>query len=264
MDKGWSIRFVCTAILAVIGLSGCYEPEPRPHIIGEDRPIQMPAVETIPRFRVLGHSVQGRPILAQVLGDGNDTTLFIATIHGNEAVGTPLMRTLAAHLTEYPELLRDRRVVVVAVANPDGMAMRTRGNIRGVDLNRNFEANNRVNNATNGQSALSEPESRAIRAVIQEFSPDRIITLHQPLNCVDYDGPAKALAARMARYCRLPVKKLGARPGSLGSYTGEELKIPTITMELPAAASKLSEQALWNQYGQAVLAAITYPQQVSK
>jgi len=153
MDKGWSIRFVCTAILAVFGLSGCYEPEPRPHIIGEDRPIQMPAVEAIPRFRVLGHSVQGRPILAQVLGDENDTTLFIATIHGNEAVGTPLMRTLAAHLTEHPELLKDRRVVVVAVANPDGMAMRTRANVHGVDLNRNFEASNRLNNATNGQRA---------------------------------------------------------------------------------------------------------------
>ena len=264
MDKGWSIRFVCTVILALVGLSGCYEPEPRPRIIGEDRPVEMPAVEAVPRFRVLGHSVQGRPILAQVLGDGPDTTLFIATIHGNEAAGTPLMSALADHLTSHPDLLQGRRVVVVAVANPDGMALRTRGNVRGVDLNRNFEAGNRVNNRTNGLGALSEPESRAIRAVIQEFGPDRIVTLHQPLTCIDYDGPAKALAARMARYCKLPVKKLGARPGSLGSYTGEELKIPTITMEMPAAASQLDERALWDQYGQSVLAAITYSQPASK
>ena len=72
------------------------------------------------------------------------------------------------------------------------------------------------------------------------------------------------MAARIAGYCKLPVKKLGARPGSLGSYTGEELGIPTITMELPKAASKLSKQALWDRYGPAVLAAITYPQQASK
>jgi len=264
MDKGWSIKCVCTAILALVGLSGCYDPEPRPRITGEDRPVTMPAVDRAPRFRMLGRSVQGRPILAQVLGNGPETTLFIATIHGNEAAGTPLMGTMADYLTEHAEILENRRVVIVAVANPDGMAMRTRGNIRGVDLNRNFEASNRVNNKTNGSGALSEPESRAIRAVIQEFSPDRIVTLHQPLNCIDYDGPAKALAARMARYCRLPVKKLGARPGSLGSYTGEELGIPTITMEMPAAASKLGAEALWDQYGQAVLSAITYRPMVSK
>jgi len=264
MDKGWSIRFVCTAILAVVGLSGCYEPEPRPRIIGEDQPVALPAIETTPRFRVLGRSVQGRAILAQVLGDGSDTTLFIATIHGNEPAGTPLMGRLADHLTSHPELLRNRRIVVVAVANPDGMAANTRENIRGIDLNRNFEAGNRVNNNTHGLGALSEPESRAIRAVIQEFSPDRIISLHQPLKCIDYDGPAKALAARMASSCKLPVKKLGARPGSLGSYTGEELGIPTVTVELPRGASTLSDAALWDAYGAAMLAGITFPQQASK
>ena len=68
----------------------------------------------------------------------------------------------------------------------------------------------------------------------------------------------------MATYCHLPVKKLGARPGSLGSYTGEELGIPTITMEFPAAASQLAQQALWDQYGQAVVAAITYGPRISK
>jgi protein MpaA len=264
MDKGRSIRFVFAAILALVCLSGCYEPEPNPRIVGEDRPVTMPAVETIPQFRVLGHSVQGRPIVARILGDGPDTTLFIATIHGNEPAGTPLMGMLADHLGDHPELLQGRRVVIIPVANPDGMAMRTRENIRGVDLNRNFEARNRRNNATNGFGALSEPEAKALHAAIDQLRPDRIISLHQPLNCIDYDGPGKALAARMATYCHLPVKKLGARPGSLGSYTGEELGIPTITVEFPAAASQLAKEALWDQYGQSVLSAITYDRQISK
>lgn len=264
MNKGWSVTFVVAEFFALIGLSGCYEAEPRPRIIGRDQPVEIPVLEVVPRYRVLGRSVQGRPIRAQVLGEGRDTTLFIATIHGNEPAGTPLMRRLTAHLSSRPDLLEGRRVVVIAVANPDGMAANTRGNIHGVDLNRNFEARNRINNGTNGQRALSEPEARALQAAIREYDPDRIITLHQPLNCIDYDGPAKLLAKRMAGQCTLPVKKLGARPGSLGSYTGEELGIPTITVEMPAAASGLSEAALWKRYGQAMMVAIDQPMRASK
>ena len=264
MSKTWSLGFVFVSICVVVGLSGCYEPEPRPRIIGQDRPVDMPVLEPVPHYRVLGRSLQGRPIRAQILGDGRETTMFIATIHGNEPAGTPLMQRLTEYLSERPDLLEGRRVVVIAVANPDGMAANTRGNIRGVDLNRNFEARNRINNGTNGLRALSEPESRALQVAIREFDPDRIIALHQPLNCIDYDGPAKALAKHMASQCTLPVKKLGARPGSLGSYTGEELGIPTITVEMPDAATKLSEAALWKRYGDAMVAAITHPVPASK
>lgn len=264
MDKGRSIGSVCTLILALVALSGCYESEPRPRVIGEDRPVVMPTPQPVPQYRVLGRSVQGRPIVAQVLGNGSDTTLVIATIHGNEPAGTPLVKRLAGHLSTDSDLLLGRRVVIIPVANPDGMAAGTRENIRGVDLNRNFEATNRVNSGTNGHQSLSEPESRAIHAAIQEFNPDRILTLHQPLNCIDYDGPGKALAAAMASSCRLPVKKLGARPGSLGAYTGEERGIPTITVEMPSAASNLSEDALWDRYGQAMITGITYSLPASK
>lgn len=258
MDKGRSIALFGTVMLALIGLSGCYEPEPRPRVIGEDRPVAMPEPQLVPRYRVLGRSVQGRPITAQILGNGQNTTLVMATIHGNEPAGTPLVRRLADHLMSHSDLLAGRTVVIIPVANPDGLAVRTRENIRGVDLNRNFEASNRVNTAGTGHQPLSEPESRAIYAAIQEFRPDRILSIHQPLSCIDYDGPGKALAAAIAAACRLPVKKLGAMPGSLGSYTGEELGIPTITVELPADATNLSDDALWDRYGQAMIVGITY------
>ncbi len=264
MDKGWSIGLLCTLILTLVALPGCYEPEPRPRVIGEDRPVAMPAPQLVPRYRLLGRSVQGRAITAQVLGDGIDTTLVIATIHGNEPAGTPLVKRLADHLMANQDLLAGRTIVIIPVANPDGLAAGTRENVRGIDLNRNFEASNRVNTATNGHQPLSEPESRALHAAIQEFSPNRILTLHQPLNCIDYDGPGKALAAAVAAACRLPVKKLGAMPGSLGSYTGEELGIATITVELPSAASNLSEDALWDRYGQAMIVGITHSVPASK
>ena len=68
------------------------------------------------------------------------------------------------------------------------------------------------------------------------------------------------LAERMGQYCALPVKKLGARPGSLGSYAGVTLGIPIITFEMTQADSELNTEALWQKYGKALLAAITFPE----
>jgi len=268
MDKEQSLARIALLTALLIGLpalSGCYEPQPRPRIIGEDpSAVLAPSQAVPPRYQVVGRSVQGRPIMIQILGRGPDTTLIMATIHGNEPAGTPLVERLTSYLQSHPDLLEGREVVLMPLANPDGLAANTRENVHGVDLNRNFRANNRVNNGTNGLRPLSEPESRAVETVIRQYSPDRIVSIHQPLNCIDYDGPAQALATRMAQYCDLPVKKLGARPGSLGSFTGEELGIPTVTLELPRSASNLTDALLWQRYGITLVAAVQYPQYVSK
>jgi protein MpaA len=63
----------------------------------------------------------------------------------------------------------------------------------------------------------------------------------------------------MAEYCDLPVKKLGAKPGSLGSYAGLTLGIPIITLELQQTDSQLAPEPLWRKYANTILAAITYP-----
>lgn len=260
MDKGWSTKLTCISLLCIIAVAGCYEPEPAPYIVGETPPLVLPPAQAPPpKHRLIGRSVQGRPIMVRILGAGEDTILVMASIHGNESAGTPLVSQLTEHLRKDADLLEGRRIVLLPVANPDGLAARTRENIRGVDLNRNFAAANRVDNDINGLRPLSEPESRALAAVIKDYEPNRIVTIHQPLNCIDYDGPGRVLATRMAQYCDLPVKKLGAKPGSLGAYAGDNLGIPTITLELPPDASKLNETALWEKYGKALLAAITYP-----
>jgi protein MpaA len=200
-------------------------------------------------------------MVAQVFGNGPDITFVLATIHGNEPAGTALVRRLAQHLEQNPHLLaRQRRVVLLPVANPDGMVMGTRHNANGVDLNRNFQTANRVNNAESGKTALSEPETRAIHAIIERYSPDRIVSIHASMGCVDYDGPAYLLAARMGQYCNLPIKTLGPKAGSLGSYGGVTLGIPTITLELPPGESDRDSETLWLRYGKALLAAITYPE----
>jgi murein peptide amidase A len=259
MHRKWTFASTVGALLAVVGLAGCYEPVDFPEIVS---PSEYGAAIVPTYYDIIGKSVQGYPLLCQVLGQGPDVTLIMAAIHGDESAGTPLVRRLARYLQAHPDLLDRRTVVLLPVTNPDGMAHKSRYNAHGVDLNRNFDAPNRVTNEHSGRTALSEPESRAIRQLILEYKPDRIVSIHQPLSCIDYDGPAGPLALRMAQYCDLPVKKIGARPGSLGSYAGVTLGIPIVTFEMPSTASKLDPQALWNGYGESLVAAVVYPDRV--
>ncbi len=268
MNRGCSAKLICAAAIAALSVAGCYQPQPVPRIIGETHPVvvtQPSRPESKPIQTItIGHTVRGRPITAHVIGDGMDTVLFMAVIHGDETAGAPLVDKLADYLSTHPNVVEGHRVVMIPVTNPDGMALSCRENTRGIDLNRNFEAANRVNNGTNGFHALSEPEAAALKKLIHEYRPDRIVSIHQPLDCLDYDGPGNGLAARMAEACKLPVHKLGARAGSLGAYTGDTLGIPTITMELPREASRLSQAGLWAQYGPALLTAVTYSSRVAK
>ena len=263
---------VCS-LLAVFALVGCYEPTVYPELVTPPlvplTPLspapQSPKVPTFVisgQYRIVGTSVHRLPILSFVLGQGSDVTFILATIHGNEPAGTPLVHRLGKYLQQQPHLMAGRTVVLLAVANPDGMAHNSRFNANGVDLNRNFPAANRVNNKQFGATALSEPEARLVKQLIEQYSPDRIVSIHQPLACIDYDGPGTTLAVRMAQYCNLPVKRLGAKPGSLGSYAGVDLGIPIITFEMRQNDSELDSETLWRRYGKALIAAIVYPDPV--
>ena len=273
MNKKCSVTLNICALLAVFALTGCYKPIAYPELV---TPSLMPLTPLSPtlqsqkvptfvipgQYRIVGTSVQRLPILSFVLGQGSDVTFILATIHGDEPAGTPLVRRLGKYLQQRPHLMAGRTVVLLAVANPDGMAHNSRFNANGVDLNRNFPASNRVNDKRFGATALSEPEARVIKQLIEQYSPDRIVSIHQPYACIDYDGPGTNMAVRMAQYCDLPIKRLGAKPGSLGSYAGVGLDIPIITFEMLQDDSKLDSETLWRRYGKALIAAIVYPDPV--
>ncbi len=197
-----------------------------------------------PEVEVFGRSIQERPIRGTVLGSGPETILLLGVIHGNEPLGGPLLERLAERFAQSPRLLAGKRVVIVPVLNPDGLANRRRANARGVDLNRNFPADNWRPSPRHGESPASEPETRALLKILRQFRPSRILSIHSPLHCVNYDGPAKDLARTMARAVGYPLRSsVGyATPGSLGSYTGEDLSIPTITLEL---APRATEDGVW-------------------
>ena len=246
--KVWPAGVLC---LVLAGCQGPGKATDSNHIMG--RPMY--------RARIVGRSVQNRPIMVRVYGDGDDVVLLMAGIHGSEAAGVPILERLGDELMRRPELLAGRTVVLMPQVNPDGVKVGKRRNANGVDLNRNFPADNFDAKERNGSEPLSEPESRAVLAQIERYKPNRIVTFHQPLACVDYDGEgAEAIAEAMGEYTDLPVKRLGGRPGSLGSYFGIDRGIPCITFELPKNAKDMPDQELWERYSQATLAAIVYPE----
>jgi protein MpaA len=244
-------------LLGVGLLSGCKSPDERM------RPAGPAAERGRSQTLTVGKSVEGRPIECVVFGDGRDVILILSTIHGNESAGTPLLRRLAEHLTGHPDVIKGRKIVLMPLVNPDGLARSQRYNVHDIDLNRNFPASNYEGGAHTGRSALSEPESTAIFHVIGMYHPNRIVSLHQPANhgnpCIDYDGPADSLALAMAARCDLPVKRLGCQSGSLGSYAGVQLGVPIVTVELPRDAGNLRPEVLWDRYGQMLLTAIAFP-----
>jgi len=242
---------VCLA-LTILLASGCSTQPPTTGC-----PDDTPSLEQ----GIAGHSHSGRPINYTRIGCGQQTTLVYGAIHGNEPASATLTEQLIEKLTQLPENWRYKhRVIAISVANPDGLLFRTRANARGVDLNRNFPTQNRINNHQFGIHPLSEPETLMLVNIKKTYPPDRIISIHQPLACIDYDGPADQISRAMARHTDLPICRLGARPGSHGSYAGVEQRIPIVTFEMRPEDHHLEPTQIWALYGKAIMAGITYPQ----
>ncbi len=189
-----------------------------------------------------GHSVEGRPILALEEGSGEKTTIIFGGFHGDEMLGIELVHAYATYLNTVDHNLIGSRVLVIPVLNPDGLVRGTRTNAREVDINRNFPTENwteaaRASRYNPGKEAASEPETQIAIELIDRYKPDRIVSVHIPLQAVNYDGPAKDIAEKMALHTGYPVKAdIGyPTPGSFGTYAGKELGLPVITLELPSS-----------------------------
>ncbi|MCK5740313.1 DUF2817 domain-containing protein, partial [bacterium] len=164
--------------------------------------------------------------------------LIFSGIHGNEVSGVELGRAIVDSLLQ-TSLNPQLSLLVIPVANPDGYRARTRYNTNTVDLNRNFATQNwqPANYAArlfSGTAPASEPETRILQRIIARRQPQFIISIHSPLACVNWDGPATELAEDLAEKTGYPAQPdIGyPTPGSFGTYAGVERQIPTITLEL--------------------------------
>jgi protein MpaA len=223
--------------------------------------LRTPAASFSGSATIVGYTVQNRPIVMHNFGGGPRPVLILAAIHGDEPTSAAVAHALIELLQRYPQTPANVPIAIMPTANPDGYAAGTRTNARGVDLNRNFPAQNfsnrpRSRRSFGGSAPLSEPESRALLETINRLNPRLIISIHSmDKPCNNYDGPAQAIAELMSRHNGYPpADNIGyPTPGSLGSYAGIDRQIPMVTLELPRSAR--GEQA-WGQNKDALLAAI--------
>lgn len=174
---------------------------------------------------------------------GSCTLLMFAAIHGEEPETTFALSRALRQLTE-----PSPHCAVVLAANPDGLIRGTRGNARGVELNRNFPTADWQPHPVPHRSTLDDPrdvllspgpepgseaETKALIALIHELKPKVAIALHAPLACID-DANQSPLGRWLAERTALPfVTDVGyPTPGSFGTW-GKENGLPVITYEFP-------------------------------
>jgi protein MpaA len=197
----------------------------------------------------LGSSVQGRAITAFELGNpGGPKVLVVGCIHGNEPAGIDVVDWL---LRARPPSGVD--LWLVPDLNPDGVHAGTRGNGRGVDLNRNFPWHWRRLTGLfySGPHTLSEPESRLAARLIRGLRPRITIWFHQPFGLVDESGGSRAKERSFARLAHLPLLRLTRFPGSVASW--ENALMPessAFVVELPPGNPTSAAVA---RYGRATL-----------
>jgi protein MpaA len=212
-----------------------------------------PIDRLVSRSQLLTVSVHGRPIKALERGDPDAPRreLIVGCIHGNEQSGIAIaeaMETLA--------LPKETALWVVENSNPDGAAAGTRTNGDGVDLNRNFpwrwrKFGSRGDPHYTGPRPLSEPESRALAALIRRVRPTVTIWFHQPLGLVDESGGSVAVERRYASLVGLPLRRLPRYRGGVTNWQNQRFR-PTSAFVLELPPGSLSgERAL--AYGRAAL-----------
>jgi protein MpaA len=196
------------------------------------------------RTVVIGHSVQGRRIVARRVGDLDSPrkALIVGNIHGDEPQGLRVTRAIRGMRARVHGI----DLWVVDTVNPDGLRARRRQNAHGVDLNRNFGTRWRRTGPPGyryyaGRKPFTEPESKAVRALVRRLRPAITVWYHQPYGYViPPDSRGDASIAR--DYARLTGNAVRTPPGI--RYTGtatmwENAHVPGSTafvVELPAGA----------------------------
>lgn len=217
------------------------------------------APPSAPQWREVGRSVQGRPLRAITVGTGARRVLWIGGIHGDETEGVLATAELLRTVAEDPVLTASVTLTVLEDANPDGRAARRRTNANGVDLNRNFPAANfDPSPPEHGGFPLSQPESRAVDALIDAVHPELIVVMHSWLGrqFVTSDGPAADLVSRFTAKSGMTYEYLdpSTYEGGLGLYASERWGLPVIVVEF---ARGLDQGAAWRLIQAAALDVVT-------
>ena len=236
----------------------------------------------------IGTSCLGQPIYALKLGNfhANRRVLVQASMHGREWINSQLtMAQIEDYLTQpqYAGMLSGACLLFVPMINPDGVRIAQQGadwiadpdaralverlqrqsgqpfdqwksNGRGVDLNRNFDANwdthydpreiaGPAYSAYRGTAPESEPESQALLQLTREFQPTVTLSYHsrgeyvywyfyQQGDALSHDEALALRLAALSGYDCTPRDRVNV--DSCGGYKDwcvQKLGIPAFTIE---------------------------------
>lgn len=219
----------------------------------------------------IGKSVQNRDLTMIKIGNpyAEHAVLIQASLHGREYIATQVVMSISEYYAnlfskgEIPDVYQNTCFYVVPMANPDGVTIAQtittdwKANANGVDLNRNFDAywdisyNKGVNAPYKmdfkGYFPNSEPESKALTALVDSRDWDCVINYHMRGNIIYYDDDnvteamsrmSKAMARTIQTYNRYPMintktsTRKGVSYGGLLDYCMMEKGIPGCTLEL--------------------------------
>jgi protein MpaA len=199
-----------------------------------------------------GESYEGNALTVWLPERGKPPVLVMAAIHGDEPETTAVLSDALRSIRS-----ADLKNAAILCANPDGLCRGTRGNARGVDLNRNFPASNwapepvlyksrkegpRDIAISPGARPGSEPETQALLDLIDDLKPRAVIAMHAALACID-DPDNSFLARQLSAKTGLPLEPVTyPTPGSFGSWA-KERALSVVTYELePASMYDLKER----------------------
>jgi hypothetical protein len=181
------------------------------------------AVTPVNAKRIIGYSVEHRPIVAYRLGDAQAkiTAVLIGQMHGDEHAGVQVARSLVFGRRAVEGI----RLWVIPTMNPDGNARGTRQNAHHVDLNRNWPDYwaPLTGEFYSGPKPRSEPETRAVLRFLLGVRPRYVVVLHQPLYGVDTTDGGRldhSFRNRLAANLGLPLKPFRCGGFCHGSLTG--------------------------------------------
>lgn len=198
------------------------------------QPVAATSHPAVVETRTIGHTVQGRGIVAWRLGEPSSRrkVVVLAAMHGDEAGPSRILTNLRDG-----RRIRGADLWVVPQYNRDGVVHGTRQNAHRVDLNRNFPRSWRRLGGSyySGPSAASEPETKAVMAFLRAVRPAYVVSFHQPLLGVGRT-PAKGrpLVRRLHAGLRLPVKSFncsGVCHGTLTDWFNASFPGVAVTVE---------------------------------
>lgn len=180
---------------------------------------------------------KGLPVLAYEFQNGGPEVLILGGVHGDEIEGVIAAQCLMKHfMNANPFQLN---LTVVPQFNLEGVIFKTRGNGNGVDLNRNLPTKDwspevKTPRYHPGPEAGSERENHGLMAYIEAKKPQFIYSLHSWKPMLNVNGDCKKVAEVISKRTGYIIdESIGyPTPGCLGTYTGLERNIPTLTYEI--------------------------------